>query len=83
MAKNKKISELSLNELYVEKKKSKGILIGFGIVIIIACGILFFLAVKNENYALMAVATGSFITFIPSISRLGQIEKEIKNREQK
>ena len=83
MTKNKELSELTLNELYAEKKKIKGILMGFGIVMIIACIILIAVAVKSKNYALIAVASGSFITLLPITTRLGQIDKEIKTREQK
>jgi hypothetical protein len=79
---NKKLTELTLNELNIEKKKTKGVLTGLGLVMLIACGILVFLAVKSENFALIAVASGSFITLLPILIRLGQIEKEIKNREQ-
>ena len=56
---------------------------GFGIVMIIACIILIAVAVKSKNYALIAVASGSFITLLPIMTRLGQIDKEIKTREQK
>lgn len=83
MTKNKKLSELTLEELFAEKKKRKGILTGLGIVILIACGTLVFLAIKSKNYALIAVASGSFITLMPLIASLSQVEKEIKNREQK
>lgn len=83
MTKNKKLTELTLNELNTEKKKVKGILTGLGIVMIIACVILIACAVKSKNYTLIAVASGSFITLLPIMTRLGQIEKEIKNREQK
>ena len=83
MTKTKKLTELTLNELNTEKKKVKGILTGIGIVMIIACVILITVAVKSKNYALIAVAIGSFITLLPIMTRLGQIEKEIKNREQK
>ncbi len=47
MAKNKKLSELTLDELYKEKKKRKGILSGLGIAMLILCGVLVVLAVKN------------------------------------
>lgn len=80
MTKNKNLSELTLNELHAEKNKSKGILIGLGIVMIIACAILVFVAIKSKNYALIAVACGCFITLLPMMTRLGEIEKEIKNR---
>ena len=76
MTKNKKLSELTLNELYAEKKKIKGILMGFGIVMIIACIILIAVAVKSKNYALIAVASGSFITLLPIMTRLGQLTRK-------
>jgi hypothetical protein len=82
MTMNKKLTELTLNELNIEKKKTKGVLTGLGLVMLIACGILVFLAAKSENFALIAVASGSFITLLPILIRLGQIEKVIKNREQ-
>lgn len=82
MAKNKKLSELTLDELYEEKKKRKRMLSVIGFPMIIVCGILVFLAAKNNNHALIAVAGGCFITLFPSIAHLGQVDKEIKNREQ-
>ena len=83
MTKTKKLTELTLSELNTEKKKVKGILTGIGIVMIIACVILITVAVKSKNYALIAVASGSFITLLPIMTRLGQIEKEIKTRKEK
>jgi hypothetical protein len=50
---------------------------------IIACVILIAVAVKSKNYALIAVASSCFITLLPIMTRLQQIEKEIKNSEQK
>lgn len=83
MTKNKKLSELTLNELYTEKKKTKGILSGIGVVMIIACIILIAVAVKSKNYALISVAFGSFIALFPIVTRLGQIDREIKTHEHK
>ncbi len=83
MAKNKNLSDLTLDELYEEKKKRKGMLTIIGTTMVILCGILVFLAVKNENNALIAVASGCFITLFPGIAHLGQVDKEIKSREQK
>ncbi|RZK41290.1 MAG: hypothetical protein EOO90_11985 [Pedobacter sp.] len=80
MAKNKKLSELTLEELYEAKKKQKKILTAIGITMLFLCGTLTFLAVRSKNYALLAVASGSFITLIPSFSYSGQIEKEIQSR---
>ncbi len=83
MIKNKEISELTLSELYQEKKKRKGVISVLVTAMIILCGVLIFGAIKSKNYALIAVACGSFVTLFPSINYLGQIEKEIKNREKK
>jgi len=80
MKKNKDLAELSLNELYVVKKKSKTILTVIGIFTIIACGVLVFLATKTKNYALLAITCGIFFPLLPIMARLGQIEKEIKKR---
>lgn len=65
MTKNKKLSELTLEELFAEKRKRKGVLTGLGIVMLVACGILVFLVAKSKNYALIAVASGCFITLMP------------------
>ncbi len=83
MTKNKKLQELSLEELYLEKKKRKGMLTVLGITMLIVCFALVVLAVKSGNYALIAVAFGSFITLLPSFTYLSQLETEIKTREQK
>lgn len=77
----KNLSDLTLSELYTEKNKSKRILTGLGIVMLIACGTLVAVAIKSKNYALVAVACGSFMTLLPTMARLGQIEKEIKIKE--
>ena len=83
MTKDKKPTELTLDELYAEKKKCKGILIGLGVAMLIACGILVYFVIKSKNYALIGVGCGSFITLLPILARLGQIEKEIKSRNSK
>lgn len=83
MTKSKNLPELTLNELYAEKKKSKSFLTGLGLLMIIVCIILIFVAIKSKNYAMITVACSCFITLLPMMMRLGQIEKEIKNREQK
>lgn len=77
----KKLSDCTLPELYAQKKKIKGILIGFGIVMLIACFIIVAVAIKIKNYGLLA-ACGGLISLLPLSTRLSLIEKEIKNREQ-
>ena len=83
MTKNEKLSELTIDELYEEKKKRKRTLSVIGIAMLIVCGVLIFLATKNKDYELYAVAIGCFITLMPSIAYLGQIEKEIKLRNKR
>ncbi|WP_154658460.1 hypothetical protein [Eisenibacter elegans] len=83
MAKNKKLSTLTLEELFAEKKKRQVILMGLGIAMLTACGIFVFLAIKNKNYALIVIASGCLITLQPLISNLNQVKKEIQKREQK
>ncbi|MCY1229074.1 hypothetical protein D3C87_204750 [compost metagenome] len=78
--KTNKLSELTLEELHKEKNKLKGVVIGFGIVMLLACGGLLFLIIKNQNFALFAVIPGCMLTLLPSFIRLGQLNTEIKSR---
>ncbi len=80
MTTNKELTEFTLEELFAEKKKRKALLTGFGIVMLIACGILVFLAAESSNFALLAVPCGCFLTLMPSIVYMNQVEKEIKSR---
>lgn len=82
MSKNNNLEKLTLEELYAEKKKRKGILTAIGILMLIACATIVFVAINSKNYALIAVASGSFVTLIPLMANLNQVEKEIKNRQQ-
>ncbi len=74
---------MTLEELFEMKKKRKGIILGLGIVMLFACTLLIFLAIKNGQNSLITVAICCFITLIPSISLITQIDKEIKSRESK
>jgi len=78
--KTNKLCELTLEELHKEKNKLKGVVIGFGIVMLLACGGLLFLIIKNQNFALFAVIPGCMLTLLPSFIRLGQLNTEIKSR---
>jgi hypothetical protein len=80
MKANSKLSELTLEELMKKKKQSKSAAIGLGIVMVIACIILITLAIKNSSYALIGVAIGSSISFLPMWIALNQIDEEIKSR---
>lgn len=83
MDKNKKLNQYTLEELHMQQKKLKSVIIGLGIVMLLACIILIYLAFKNDNYALIVVAVGSSITLLPSFIALKQIDTEIKSRNSK
>ena len=83
MKENNKLSELTLEELYIKKKKLTGAAIGIGIVMLIACITLIYLAIKNKNYALIGVALGCGMTFFPMFISLTQLNTEIKSRNSK
>jgi hypothetical protein len=80
MKENAKLSELTLEELQARKNKTKSAIIGLGIVMTIAVATLIYLAIRNKNYALIAVGMGSIISLLPSVIVLKQIEDEIKSR---
>lgn len=81
--KNNKLAELTSEQLEARKKTLTGALIGLAIVMVIACSVLFYIAITKKNYALMTVCTGCFITLLPSVIGLKQINTEIKSRESK
>ncbi|AZB29557.1 MULTISPECIES: hypothetical protein [Chryseobacterium] len=78
-----KLSELSIEELESKKKTILSFTIGIGSVMIIACCILFYFAIKSKNFALIAVAFGCSMTLMPSFISIGQINSEIKSRKSK
>lgn len=78
--KNQKFKELTLEQLYAPKKKVQGITIGIAILLLIAFCILFYLAVSTKKFALLTPAIGSFITLLPTLIVLTQINQEIKSR---
>lgn len=81
--KTSKLSELSIEELESKKKMVLSAIIGLGIVMIIACCLLFYFAMTSKNFALIAVAIGSTLTLMPSFISIGQINAEIKSRKSK
>ena len=81
MKANKKLSELRLEELIEKKKKLQGIVIGLGIVMFItSIGIIYF-AVKNNNYTSMVIVISCFVTLLPNVVSLSQLNAEIKSRK--
>lgn len=78
--KNQKFKELTLEQLYAQKKRVQSITIVMAILLIIAFCVLFYLAVSTKKLALIAPAFGSFITLLPTLIVLTQINQEIKSR---
>jgi CDP-diglyceride synthetase len=83
MAQNKKLTELTLEELIAKQKTLKGAFIGLGIVMLIACIALIYLALKSNNLTLIVIAICCSITLLPSFIALSQINNEIKSRNSK
>ena len=57
--------------------------IGFGLVIFIACCSLFYFAITSKNFALIAAAISTLMSFIPSFINIGQLNVKIKSRKSK
>lgn len=83
MKKENKLSELSLEELASKKKKIQGVAIGISAVMLVACCVLFYFALITGNFALIAVALGSFFILMPTLMNINQINTEIKSRKSK
>lgn len=78
-----KLSDLSLEEIQLKKKKLQGIVIGLGSVMLIACATLIYLAISNKNYGLIMVSFACLISMMPSLIVISQYNKEIKSRSLK
>jgi uncharacterized membrane protein YqjE len=76
----KDLSMLSVAELHEKKKKLTTVYIALGFLMVLAVTALIYLAIRNKNYALIAVAAGSCITFLPGLVSLIDVNKEIKKR---
>jgi len=83
MKKTTQLSELTLDELIIRKKKMLGVTIGLGIVMLLAAIFIVYVALKSKNAGLMAVPIGSALTLLPTIINLSQINTEIKSRIEK
>lgn len=80
--KNKRnLSELTLDELHTEKNKRQKVTTVLGSMMLLICGLLVFMAVKNKNYTLLPIAIGSLITLMPSLMYLSKVAEEIKKRQ--
>lgn len=78
--KNNKLSGLTLEELYKRKKTLQGATIGLGIVMVAAFSILLYLVFKSQKFGLIAIIPAGFITLLPGIIGLNQVNTEIKSR---
>jgi len=80
MKKTKPLNELSLDELQQKKKLVLGATIGLGIVMLIACIVLVYVAIIAKQPALLAIAVSCPATFLPIFINLQKLNNEIKNR---
>jgi hypothetical protein len=78
-----KLADISLAELQKQKSTLTGILIGFGIIILVASGLLIYFISKGKNVALIAVIPGCMVTLLPALIRISQLNAEIKSRNTK
>lgn len=65
MKKNKKLPELTIEELIKKKNQFKGAAIGLGIVMPITIIALVVLVIKTQNYALITIGLGCLVAFLP------------------
>ena len=83
MTTNKKLVDMTLDEMLSQKKKLKAAAIGLGIVMFFAAGTLIYLAISQKNYALITVSIATLIGFLPMYISLTQLNVEIKSRNLK
>jgi formate/nitrite transporter FocA (FNT family) len=83
MKEKQKLSELSLEALQAKQKQLVGVVAGLGIVMAIALVVIIYAAVKNKNYALLALAFALPVTLMPVLIYAGQLRTEIKARSSK
>lgn len=80
---SKKPSHLSLmttEQLIAQRKKTIGASAGLGIVMLASIAFLIYQAITNNRPALIAVALGSSMCFLPLLINLGMLNKELKSR---
>lgn len=80
MRKGSKLSDLSIDQLLERKDKTIQIYRILTIFMIIASAVTIYLAIKSKNYALIAVAMGSFLTLLAGYAEITKIKKEIRMR---
>lgn len=80
---NKTLQELSIEELQEKKRTIKKLVLGLGVLMIMACTSLVILSVSMKKYVFIPVAFGCIITLLPTGIALRQINKEIRSRHSK
>lgn len=78
--KPQKVTELTTEELNKQKKTLSGVLIGLGSVTLFAYGILLYFVIRDKNFVFLAIIPSGFLTLLPSLIRIGQINTELKSR---
>lgn len=76
----KNLSKYTDAELLKTLKQTKTIVVTFGSFMLLAFIYLIYSAITSKNYALIAIACGTFVTLTPLVSKLSLIKKEIKSR---
>ena len=77
------VTDLTTEELLKQKKTLTGVAFGLGIVMLVACLVLFYLVLKSRNYMIIFVIPVAMLSLLPSFMRLGQINAELKSRNNK
>lgn len=73
---------MTLDQLIAYKKKMKGVLIGLGIVMLVAEAVLLYVIFTTDRMgSLTMVALSTILCFMPAVISYSQIDKEIKSRE--
>lgn len=78
--KNNKLSDLTADELYKEKKSLTGIVLATGIVMLILSIVMLYLIITKHKFAFAGVVPICLLTLLPSLIRLNEINSEIKSR---
>jgi len=78
--KKNRLTELTLEELHKEQKAVSKILKGSAIVALILCGIILYMIFNRHSSSLIAVIPACFVTMLPGIIKLGQVNAELKSR---
>ncbi|MEO0059050.1 MAG: hypothetical protein RLZZ312_697 [Bacteroidota bacterium] len=78
---NKKWSEMTLEELLKKRNVIKSAAIGLGTVMVFATTVLIYIAITEKKPALAFISIGFFVSLLPIIISISQINKEIKSRD--